>query len=118
MRAYDFNGVKNNPDINELTEYNKKCMTIVLPDKGINPPNPNAILARIAGCQMVAMRYQFVDNFLKENAIFFNESGYAFALKPENLRDIPITVPAPSPQDPAVSYDTRTVTTKNYSYNI
>ena len=55
MRAYEYYNVKNTPDINELTDYNKKCMTIVLPDKGVNPANPSGILARAAGCQMVAI---------------------------------------------------------------
>jgi len=118
MRAYDYYGVKNNPDINELTEYNKKCMTIVLPDKGVNPPNPSALLARTAGCQMVAMRYQMVDNFLMENTLFFDRSGYAFALKPADLRYTPVTIATPTPQNPAYSYATRTTSTDFYSFNV
>jgi hypothetical protein len=118
MRAYDYYNVKNTPDINELTEYNKKCMTIVLPDKGVNPPNPSGIITRAVGCQMVAMRYQLVDNFLAENAMFFDRAGYAFALKPPELRYKVVTIPTPTPQNPAYSYATRTTSTDYYSFNI
>jgi hypothetical protein len=66
---------------------------------------------------MVAMRYQFIDNYLKENAIFFNEGGFAFVLKPANLRYTEVTIPMPTPQNPAYSYQTRNVTTDYYSFN-
>ena len=118
MRAYEYYNVKNTPDINELTDYNKKCMTIVLPDKGVNPANPSGILARAAGCQMVAMRYQYVDNFLTENALFFDRAGYAFALKPPELRYQVVTIPTPTPQNPAYSYGTRTTSTDYYNFKI
>ena len=61
-------------------------MSIVLPDNEINPPNPSGVICREAGCQMVAMRYQYVDDFLEENKKFFDNVGYAFELKPRKLR--------------------------------
>ena len=117
MREYTYYNVKNNPDINELTEYNRRNMTIVLPDSGANPSNPSGLLCRAAGCQMVAMRYQMVDNFLMQNALFFDRAGYAFALKPAELRYQPVTVPAPTPQLPEYSYATREASTDYYSFN-
>ena len=108
---------KNNPDINELTEYNKTGMTIVLPDNGASPANPSGIVSRASGCQMVAMRYQLVDNNLMQNALFFDRAGYAFALKPVELRYQPVTVPAPTPQLPEYSYATRNSSTDYYSFN-
>ena len=116
MREYNYYNVKNNPDINELTEYNKRGMTIVLPDSGSNPPNPSGLLCRAVGCQMVAMRYQYVDNFLTENAGFFDNAGYAFSLKPIELRYQPVSVPAPTQQNPNYSYETRTASTDYYSF--
>jgi hypothetical protein len=118
MRGYNYYDVKNNPDINELTEYNKRNMTIVFPDIGINPSNPSGTLCRALGCQMVAMRYQMVDNFLIESTAFFDKSNYAFCLKPIDLRYIPVTIPDPTPQNPNYSYATRTVSTDYYSLNI
>ena len=118
MRSYDYYNVKNNPDINELTDYNKRSMTIVFPDKGINPSNPSGLLCRTYGCQMVAMRYQYVDNFLIENAQFFDTTSYAFALKPQNLRFVPVVLPDPTPQNPNYSYATRTVSSDFYSFKM
>jgi hypothetical protein len=86
IREYDFNDIKNNEDINELTTFNKGGMTIVLPNKGANPDNPDGKLCRESGCQMVAMRYQLSDKNLKEEILFFDRATYAFALKPANLR--------------------------------
>lgn len=120
MRQYNYQQVKNTPDMNELTEYNKKYMTIVLPDVSTsdsNPPNPSGLLCRTMGCQMVAMRYQTVDQFLEENAAFFDNSGYAFVLKPEALRYEPVVIPVPTEQDPSLSYQTRTVSKDYYSFN-
>jgi len=117
MRGYNYYDVKNNQDTQELTDYNKRCMTIVFPDKGSNPTNPSGYLCRAYGCQMVAMRFQYVDNFLMENTLFFDRCGYAFCLKPELLRYKLVTIDAPTPQNPAYSYETRNATTDYYSFN-
>lgn len=86
MREYDFNGIENNSDIDELTKFNRQAMTIVVPNKGSNPYNPDGEICRKSGCQMVAMRYQYSDKNLKEDILFFDRAGYAFALKPKELR--------------------------------
>lgn len=117
MRSLYYYDVKNTPDINELQNYNKKNMTIVYPDKGSDPANPNGIVCRETGCQMVCMRYQYDDGFLEENEKFFNEGGYAFVLKPERLRYVERTIPAPTPQNKDLSYKTRNITTDHYSFN-
>jgi hypothetical protein len=118
MRGFNYFDVKNSPDLEELREYNKRNLTIVFPDHGSDPPNPSGILCRDAGCQLVAMRYQYVDNFLVENALFFDRCGYAFCLKPERLRYKLITIPDPIPQDLALSYETRDVSSDFYSFSI
>jgi hypothetical protein len=117
MRAFNYYDVKNNPDINELTEFNKRGMTIVFPDSGVNPVNPSGMLCRESGCQMVAMRYQYVDNYLEENAVMFDRCGYAFCLKPQRLRYVPVTIPDPVPQKPEYSYATRNASTDYYNFN-
>ena len=117
MREYSYYNIKNNPDINELTEFNKQGMTIIVPDNGPNPDNPSGLVSRASGCQMVAMRYQLVDNFLMENTLFFDKAGYAFVLKPYDLRNQVVTVPAPTQQLPEYSYATRTSSTDYYSFN-
>jgi hypothetical protein len=117
MRVVNYYDIKNNPDTQELTEFNKRDMTIVIPDKGPNPSNPSGILCREYGCQMIAMRYQLVDNLLMENTLFFDNCGYAFCLKPDYLRYQPVTIPTPTPQNPEYSYATRNSTTDYYNFN-
>ena len=118
MRALNYYDVKNTPDITELQTYNKQSMTISMPDIANNPENPSAIISRETGCQMIGMRYQLNDVFLQENNQFFDLNGYAFVLKPENLRYVEITIPAATPPNPALSYATRTVSSDYYSFKI
>jgi hypothetical protein len=66
---------------------------------------------------MIAMRYQYVDNYLEENAVMFDRCGYAFCLKPQRLRYEPVTIPDPVPQNPEYSYATRSSSTDFYSFN-
>lgn len=117
MRKYFYYDVKNNPDMSELINYNKNGMSIVLPDKGSSPENPSGIICRANGCQLVAMRYQYADNFLIENTEFFDRCGYAFCLKPEELRYKPATVEPPTEQNPEYSYETKNVKTDYYNFN-
>jgi hypothetical protein len=113
MRALHYYDVKNTPDLNELIQYNKTNMSITMPDIGANPPNPSGIVCRETGAQMIAMRYQKDDVNLEENIAFFDSAGYAYVLKPANLRYIPITIPDAKPQDPALSYASKSAVVAN-----
>ena len=118
MRALHYYDIKYTPDMNELIAFNKQNMTIGMPDKGSNPENPSSIVMREMGVQLLAMRYQKIDTNIEENDIFFEENGYAFVLKPEKLRYIPITIPLPPPQNPELAYATRTVQSDFYKFDI
>jgi hypothetical protein len=118
MRALHYYDIKYTPDMNELIDFNKQNMTIGMPDKGSNPENPSSVLMRETGCQLLAMRYPKIDTNIEENDIFFDENGYAFVLKPPNLRYIPVTIPLPPPQNPDLSYATRTVESDFYKFDI
>jgi len=119
MRGYTEYEIKNNPDIDELTEFNKSGFSIVFPDNGkISPPNPSGLMCRTYGCQMVAIRYQYVDNYLLENEEFFNRAGSAFVLKPLALRYQPLEIQKPEEQDPSNDYASRNVQTEYYDYTI
>lgn len=91
MRKYRYDGIKNAHDNQELIRFNRTGMTIVLPNKG----NPDSRLCRESGCQMVAMRYQLSDEMLVNNTKYFSRKGYAFVLKPRNLRYIAIKSKVP-----------------------
>lgn len=118
MRALHYYDIKYTPDLQELIEFNKQNMTIGMPDKGSNPDNPSSIVMRECGCQLLAMRYQQIDTDIEENDMFFEENGYAFVLKPDRLRYIPVTIAAPPPQNPKLSYATRTVQSDFYKFQI
>ena len=118
MRALHYYDIKYTPDMNELIEFNKQNMTIGMPDKGANPDNPSSIVMREMGVQMLAMRYSKIDTNIEENDAFFNDNGYAFVLKPEKLRYIPVTIPKPPEQNPELSYATRTIQSDFYKFNI
>lgn len=118
MRALHYYDIKYTPDMNELIEFNKQNMTLGMPDKGSNPENPSAMVMREMGCQLLGMRYPQIDVNIEENNIFFDDNGYAFVLKPENLRYIPVTIPDPPAQNPDLAYAPRTVQSDYYSFNI
>jgi len=118
MRALNYYDVKNTPDMTELQTYNKQNMTISMPDITANPVNPSGVVCREMGCQMICMCYQLNDVYLQENNQFFDQGGYAFVLKPENLRYEPILIDPPTPPSQEVSYATRTVSSPYYSFNI
>ena len=118
MRSLHYYDIINTPDMGELIGYNKLNVTIGMPDKGSDPNNPSSLTMRTYGVQMLAMRYQTVDTNLEENDLFFDEARRAFVLKPEKLRYIPETIPAPPAQDPNVSFATRTVSSDFYKFEI
>jgi hypothetical protein len=118
MRGLRYFDVKNNPDADELTHFNRSAMTIVFPDNEIDPPNPSGVLCRIYGCQMVAMRYQYVDTNLLSNNTFFQRAGSAFVLKPEHLRYVPEFIKEPIKQNQNYSYETREFGNQYFQMNV
>jgi len=118
FRKYDFSQIKNIQDHNELTDFNKKNMTIVTQDKSSNVQNPSAALAMTYGCQFVAMSFQNKDSNLDYYNKIFDDQNSAFVLKPENLRFISVTIPTPPPPDPKLSYAARETKTDYYNFKI
>jgi len=111
-------GVKYTPDMDELIEYNKKCMTIVMPDLSGSDSNYAASLSVKCGCQLNAMSFQNFDANMEYYDLMFDSTGSAFVLKPEALRFAPLTVPAPDPPNPEYSYEQRDTKTDYYSLTI
>ena len=111
-------GVKYTPDMDELIEYNKKCMTIVMPDLSGSDTNYAASLSVKCGCQLNAMSFQNFDANMEYYDLMFDSTGSAFVLKPEALRFVPLTVPAPDPPNPEYSYEQRETKTDYYSLTI
>ena len=110
--------VENTRDVTYLMDHNKQFMTLVYPDTGVDPSNPNYTVCSKYGCQFTCMRYQLNDDSLTEYNQSFNNSGYAFVLKPEKLRWTPIILPDPTVQDPANSFAARQITNGTYKFDI
>jgi hypothetical protein len=82
LKRYD--ELKYNPD-DSLLDYNKKNMTIVLPNPQINISNPNFNTCRQSGCQFVGMSFPSNDINLQQYNLFFANNKSAFVLKPKGL---------------------------------
>lgn len=118
LRASRYYDVKYTPDSTELIEYNKKAMTFCMPDLSAYDTNVAAALCFKYGVQWVGMCFQNFDSNMEYYDLYFDKVGSAFALKPEHLRYIPVTIPKPEPQAPENSYTTRDVSTDYYSFQI
>ena len=93
-------------------------MTLELPNVSANDKNPSAALAQKYGVQMVAMNYQNYDSNLEYNEEFFAKAGYAFVLKPAELRYTITTIPPPNSQNPALSYANRQYKSDYFNFTI
>jgi hypothetical protein len=118
MRALRNYNVKYTPDMNELIDYNKKQMTLTMPDLGPNDTNSPASLHMKYGCQFVGMCYQNYDSNMEFYESFFAEQNSAFVLKPEHLRYEVVKIKVPPPQNKDLSYAPRNVKSDYYDFTI
>jgi len=84
------------PDQSELLEFNKVSMSIVTPDVGVSTTNPNPNASLQLGVQVNAINFSNADENMKNDMDLFITAGYAFILKPANLRYIPVTIDIPA----------------------
>ena len=117
MRSLQFQEVKFTQDL-MLKSFNKKNMSIVLPDWSAHDTNPNFNIARQYGCQMIGMSFQNFDGNLEHYNAFFDGNKTAFVLKPEELRFVPLTIKVPPKSPPAYSYQARPIKSDYYNYRI
>ena len=105
VKELRFSEVKFTHDPDELKHYNRQNMSIVLPD--LSPTNTNFPfrIANLYGVQMIGLSFQNFDNYMKDYTQYFDNEGYAFVLKPESLRYLPVFIPKPPDADPNVSYE-------------
>lgn len=109
LSKYTYFGVKNIADPQTFKDSNKKNMCLVIPDKGGRPINDGHNGPFTWGCQIAAMCFQeeVRDEKLKAYEDKFASVGYAFILKPEDLRYVPITIAPPAPPNPKASMEAR-----------
>jgi len=119
FRKYTYSQIKNIQDMNDLIDYNRKNMSLVIPDRNNKKTNNSSILPMNYGCQFVAMIFQNSDNNLTYYNDYFTKIGTAFVLKPDNLRYVPVTIETPPPPDKKLSYEKRTIKTQfGTTYNM
>ena len=110
MRELQVTDIVNNPNTIELADYNRRNMTICIPNaREISPQNPSSTLCRNLGVQMVATMYQDNDVNFEEQSFYFNTEGHAFVLKPAKFRYIQKCVPVPKKQSKFLSYAPQTM---------
>jgi len=109
LSKYNYFGVKNVADPQVFKDANKKNMCLVLPEKAGRPINHGHNGPFTWGCQIAAMCFQeeVRDEKLKAYEDKFASVGYAFILKPEDLRYVQIMIPAPHPPNPKASMEAR-----------
>jgi hypothetical protein len=109
LSKYTYFGVKNVGDPQAFKDANKKNMCLVLPEKGGRPTNEGHNGPFTWGCQIVTMCFQEEarDEKLKAYEDKFSSVGYAFILKPEDLRYVPIVIAPPKPPNPKASMESR-----------
>ena len=117
FRSLQFQEVKFTQDLT-FKDFNKKNMSIVMPDWSANDKNPNFNIARQYGCQMIGMSFQNFDSNLEHYNAFFDGNKTAFVLKPKELRFVPVTVDVPPASPPNYSFQARAVTNDYYNYRI
>lgn len=118
MRCLRYHDVKYTPDMDELVDFNKKNITLCIPDLSSKSDNPSASLIMKLGCQMPAMCFQTNDSNLQHYNKFFEEAGTAFALKPASLRYVPVTIEPPQKAPEHYSYKQREVSSDYYNFKI
>lgn len=110
-------GVKNTGNMTDLIEHNKKNMSIVFPDTPFTT-NANFNVAKSMGCALIGMMPQLNDANLIAYNDAFNQAGCAFILKPAELCYQPVTIETPKPQDPALSFAGRSISTDYASWSV
>jgi len=109
-------GILQSGDQDELLEYNRRNMTIVLPDRAIGVKNYPVAEGQALGCQMCALAYQQKDAQVQYDLSFFETRGSAFALKPEAQRHIPWVEPPREPRPDSERLDAREI--KDLPFNM
>ena len=116
MRSMRYDEMRYTPDMDELINYNKKNMSIILPNYSIKNDNPSFALALKFGCQMMAMSIQNNDSNLEFYNKYFSDRATAFVLKPANLRHEPSTVTAGEGNSESQSFGTRNYSTDSGTF--
>ena len=117
MRRMTYTQASQTFDHEELIEFNKRNITLVVPDMKTSAiTNGNAEICFSYGCQWVAMCWGSLDNAMELYTGTFSDSS--FGIKPDPLRYKPTTYPDPKPQSADVSFQPKQIKSPMYDYTI
>jgi len=117
MRRMTYTQASQTFDHDELIEFNKRNITLVVPDMKTSAiTNGNAEICFSYGCQWVAMCWGSLDNAMELYTGTFSDSS--FGIKPDALRYHPTTYPDPKPQTADVSFQPKQIKSPMYDYTI
>ena len=117
MRRMTYTEASQTFDHEELIEYNKRNITLVVPDmRSTELKNKNAEICFAYGCQWVAMNFGSLDNAMELYTGQFIASS--FAVKPDPLRYKPVTYKKPEPQSAGVSFQPKQITSPMYDFTL
>ena len=109
INSYKNLQVKDAYDPQELITENKQYLGITYPDFTNSTSNSSAALHHKLGFQFVTMNFHIIDQHLRYYINFFNDSGSAFILKPNNLRFKRVTINKPKEADKNLSFEPKEV---------
>jgi hypothetical protein len=118
LRCLTFDHIYNNNDITELTNHNKKFMTICIPNLSVSVENYSSMLPMTYGCQFIAMCAQKNDNYMIKYNEMFNNAGSAFKLKDKKLRHTQVNINYPTLPPKSNSYASRSISSNFYNFKI
>lgn len=114
LREVSYDDILNSYDLNEITEFNKKNLTIVNPNfTGRTKQNFNYLTPYYTGCQFIAMNYTSPDKNMLEYIDRFKSNS--ILLKPYKLRYHPVSIQQPLQQDKRVSFEPKQISTPNFT---
>jgi hypothetical protein len=118
LHSLPYNEIIHTPDMDEMIDYNTKNLTIAYPNLSHKASNYNSSIVMQYGVQMTSMCFQTNDEHLKAYNKLFEQTGFAFLLKPEKLRYIPVEVDEGKPIDKSLSYGFKTFKTNYYNFDL
>jgi hypothetical protein len=119
LRTYRNYDVEYSTNIEDITNFNKGNMAIVLPDYNATNENKSHMIAKESGVQIIAMNFQKFDAAFKMYSLLFDAAGSAFILKPDHLRfhDVTLDDPSESTSLPDGSADYNCNETDSYRFS-
>ncbi len=102
-----FTDIKNATDPQDIIDFNRQNMTLVLPDMAEYDINYIYTVPQVLGCQLMAMSFQNHDQNLVTYNDLFEQAGSAFVPKPNSLLYIPTVIAKPAPLSPRLNAKTK-----------